>query len=545
MPQTEVSSLENPPLTESNDTSSDSDASATPEVVDSNSNSNDPTATPESNTDSSLPSTPTPTPTPISISISIPTPISIPTAMPISTEILKENTAAIKSDMENMYSKDTGENNKNYCVMKSLTDIGWKIYSSKDTRATAWGVAQDSANNMVPILYHDENIDFEHNLALWISEQSKMLNDPRAVSYFQKILIRPSINTAAKKLAANANSHFGRGSLLPQETGKIGEAYDMFSTISTEDKDRVLERAFNNEKLLIEIDILKKKAALFLSGTTLPKTAFEQKIAELENEKQLRFEEGLKKSHEQLQRSLTYSAKEPSRLLDAFYQEYSIYDCAGGVQTAAYATLKELLGNSSFDKLINGRHRLVMSDEWGHLLFTDDLFFGSKGLNTIPISGKKQIQERGMYGLIAQSGAITRENTTVALSSANDQNENYIIVDIDQKAFDWFVDSLNDEVGSRRTNFVPIKLQEITIEYYKKRKAGDREGAHDLIFNNPFLAGTKVYVFPLGVRTFAYHIERLYTINPQTAYYILFYGNDQERLYREIFNSKVNECMNP
>jgi len=150
----------------------------------------------------------------------------------------------------------------------------------------------------------------------------------------------------------------------------------------------------------------------------------------------------------------------------------------------------------------------------------------------------------GTAAFFGQLGYIKPLKNKTFIDSPDNLGQNYLIVDITDAA----VDSL-------KTKERPLKElsrlnRDIWKKYRAKRKTGTamkilrREMQKELESKDAFYTGVKIYVHPLGVNTFAYHLARQFEYNPRTPYRFEPYEDYQQGfMFTRYKQHSLQQCL--
>ena len=116
------------------------------------------------------------------------------------------------------------------------------------------------------------------------------------------------------------------------------------------------------------------------------------------------------------------------------------------------------------------------------------------------------------------------------------------------------IDNKKREITNYQDELKKVEIEEALINNESQehlatskqvtQKIAELEQKIATILDDPFYSKTRVYVHPLGIKTFKEHIERLSRINPRTPYEFKFYPtNLHTTIFKKFVTAKVNSCM--
>jgi len=150
----------------------------------------------------------------------------------------------------------------------------------------------------------------------------------------------------------------------------------------------------------------------------------------------------------------------------------------------------------------------------------------------------------GTAAFFGQLGYIKPIKNKTFIDSLDNLGQNYLIVDITEAA----VDSL--KARERPIKELARINKDIWKKYRTKLRAGDaidklrKEMQKELETKDLFYTDVKVYVHPLGVNTFAYHLARQFEYNPRTPYRFEPYEDYQQGfMFNRYKQHSLQQCL--
>lgn len=157
--------------------------------------------------------------------------------------------------------------------------------------------------------------------------------------------------------------------------------------------------------------------------------------------------------------------------------------------------------------------------------------------------GLKVLAKLGKGAFYGQSGYIKPYRNMDYIDSADNRGQNFVIVDIS-----------DDAVAAIKKRKKPIKeLSKISRAIWKKYKKRLSQGEDkellseeikvELASIDPFFSDVKIYVHPLSVNTFAFHIGRQFMWNPRTPFVFEMYEDYQSGyFFKRYVSYRLQQC---
>jgi hypothetical protein len=211
-----------------------------------------------------------------------------------------------------------------------------------------------------------------------------------------------------------------------------------------------------------------------------------------------------------------------SEAIESLYREPFIAECAAAKQVAQIASLYEHY-QDDIDDLLHPRE--IGIGLWQRYLNspairsrTPLLINSAERKNAL-----RKLAALGRYAFNGQMGYIRAAKGEEYIDSPDNRGQNFLITEITPAA-----------VEALRQRDKPLsELSALSVQLWRKysdrladggtRKTLRREFEAELSDSDPFFRDVKIYVHPLGVRTFAFHIARQFRYNPRTPYTLEMY----------------------
>ncbi len=239
-----------------------------------------------------------------------------------------------------------------------------------------------------------------------------------------------------------------------------------------------------------------------------------------------------------------------SDAMDCLYTGSCKTECAVGLQVMGFAAQYEFLGEKAFNSLF--KKNLIVGP-WSQLKQFEghEIFQENKG--SYEDSNLSKLASYGAAAWNGMGGAIHNLRGEDYLDSPADRNENFMIVHASQAAGKELaeqgsLDEIND-IALEAWKFSSLLRAEVRNKLFQPEIFWGKDYEYvfeedflsDLIgeqsayvvlkirelLSNDFLRGTLVYVHPLGIKSFSWHLTRLLRINSRTAYAIQLYPDQQ------------------
>lgn len=230
--------------------------------------------------------------------------------------------------------------------------------------------------------------------------------------------------------------------------------------------------------------------------------------------------------------------------INALYKKPFIAECAAAAQIAQLAVLKEHYGVFT--------DAIIQPAEVGIGIWPEYVKAPSIAANKPLLLGAKQrkraLKELAVLGKGAfynQGGYLRPYKGDNFVDSIDNRGQNFVIVELG-----------DDAMTSMRTRPQPLKeFNRITRKVWKKyRKRMTRGGEDKEVLSvemreelekaDPFFRDVMVYVHPLSVRNFAYHLARQFKWNPRTPYVFEMYEDFQSGyFYERYIDYRLHQCQ--
>lgn len=228
--------------------------------------------------------------------------------------------------------------------------------------------------------------------------------------------------------------------------------------------------------------------------------------------------------------------------VEALYQQPFVAECAAAKQIAQVASLYENFG-TELNNLLHPRE--IGVGLWQRYLESPairarvPLLIGRAHRQ----SALRNLASLGRYAFNGQMGYIRPDRGRNFIDSADNLGQNFIITEVN-----------NNAVFALRNRARPLQeLNAITRDLWSKYaallerglpvKALRKQMHAELLEADPFFSDIKVYVHPLGIKNFAYHIARQFRFNPRTSYSFEMYEDYLYGFaYRRYIQHNLNGC---
>ena len=232
-----------------------------------------------------------------------------------------------------------------------------------------------------------------------------------------------------------------------------------------------------------------------------------------------------------------------SSAIDSLYNKPFIAECAAATQIAQLSILKEHYGVFT-DAMVQPRE--VGIGIWPEYIKAPSIA-AHEPLLLDSRQRKRALKELATLGkgaFYGQSGYLRPYKGDEFVDSIDNRGQNFVIVDLNDKV-----------VSTLRARSQPLKeLNKISRNVWKKYRKKLREGndkeqlseqmKDELEATDPFFRNVMVYVHPLSVRNFAYHIARQFKWNPRTPYIFEVYEDFQSGYFhRRYVDYRLQQCQ--
>lgn len=230
--------------------------------------------------------------------------------------------------------------------------------------------------------------------------------------------------------------------------------------------------------------------------------------------------------------------------INALYKKPFVAECAAATQIAQLAILKEHYGIFT-DAIIQPGE--VGIGIWPAYVKAPSIA-ANKPLLLDSSQRKRALKTLAVLGKGAfynQSGYLRPYKGDKYVDSIDNRGQNFVIVDVYEDALD-----------SMRSRSSPMRdYNRITRDIWKKyrrRMTRDRtnkevlseEMRAELEAIDPFFSDVMVYVHPLSVRNFAFHIARQFKWNSRTPYVLEIYEDFQSGYFHERYiDYRLQQCL--
>ncbi len=229
--------------------------------------------------------------------------------------------------------------------------------------------------------------------------------------------------------------------------------------------------------------------------------------------------------------------------INALYKEPFVAECSAAVQIAQLAVLTEHYGPFT-DVMLNPLD--VGIGIWNEYAKNPSIS-GKKPLllaSKHRKNGLRELARLGKGAFYGQTGYIRSDRNLEFIDSLDNLGQNFLIVDLTDRA-----------VEALRNRKRPLKeLSKISRRVWKdyyiksfgdvdiKTLATQMEAELELI--DPFFSDIDIYVHPLKVKNFAFHIARQFTYNPRTPFVFEIYEDFQSGYFHSRYvDYRLNQCL--
>ncbi len=249
-----------------------------------------------------------------------------------------------------------------------------------------------------------------------------------------------------------------------------------------------------------------------------------------------------------------------SRAVEAFYSGHVRSECGVGRQVAQIASQRELYGDAAFDAEFTSGELSIGTFLTLH--DTPSILLGSNA-GTFFADGKAvRTAAMGRQAFMGLPGYISHVYDKRYLDDINNQAENFVITDVSDAAAQAlaqhggfaYYDALNVQVwelarqlpGHGRHRFERLLHErDATLRARLPESEQATLARIDALLDDPVYRELMLYVHPMGVRPFGYHIARLLDRNPRTPFSIeLTLHNLHTTLYRRWIDARLRACAN-
>lgn len=247
-----------------------------------------------------------------------------------------------------------------------------------------------------------------------------------------------------------------------------------------------------------------------------------------------------------------------STAMDAFYAGHVRSECGVGRQVAQYAGQYELYGAAGFDAAFDADE--IVIGTFNKLRRTRSVLLGSQAGDLLGDGLAKQASLRGRQAFAGRPGFVFHVFDRSYLDDIHNQAENFVVYDVSDAA----VASLRTHGGleyfNERSRQVWSLAATMRLKGYRlhERLLYDRDPALratltpqqravvaqiDVLLDDPFFAGFRVYVHRQGVKPIAFHLARLLDRNPRTPFRTeLAVHNLHTTLFERYIDYRLREC---
>lgn len=231
-----------------------------------------------------------------------------------------------------------------------------------------------------------------------------------------------------------------------------------------------------------------------------------------------------------------------STAVDALYTKPFISECSAAAQIAQLALFKEHYGVFT-DAILQPQD--IGIGIWPEYIKNPSMTDKSALLINSKKRKKalKELANLGRGAFYGQSGYIKPYRNLDYIDSMDNRGQNFVIVDISPNA-----------VGAIEKRKRPLKeLSKLSKSVWKRYKTkldegGDKEQLvkqMELEFEalDPFFSEIEIYVHPLSVRTFAFHLARQFKWNPRTPFIFEMYEDFQSGYFHKRYvDYRLRQC---
>lgn len=231
-----------------------------------------------------------------------------------------------------------------------------------------------------------------------------------------------------------------------------------------------------------------------------------------------------------------------SHSLNDLYTEPFVAECAAAAQIAQLSLYSEHYGIFT-DAMLQPRD--IGVGIWPEYIKNPSL--SDKSALLINTNKRKRalkvLAELGQGAFYGQSGYIKPYRTMNYIDSMDNRGQNFVIVGIS-----------SDAVAAIKQRKRPIKeLSKISRDVWRKYKKRFDQGEDkaalseeikvELESTDPFFSEVKIYVHPLNIKTFAYHLARQFKWNPRTPFVLELYEDYQSGyFFKRYIDYRRKQC---
>jgi len=231
-----------------------------------------------------------------------------------------------------------------------------------------------------------------------------------------------------------------------------------------------------------------------------------------------------------------------STAIDTLYTEPFRAECSTAVQIAQLAVLREYYGRFT-DHILHPKDiGIGIWREYAKspsIAANDPLLMDKRRMKR-PLKSLAQLGKNAFYG---QTGYLRSRRGEDFIDSTDNRGQNFLIVSISDNA----VRSLLDL--KKPLSIINRTAGRVWKKYYRRLIAGEDKQALvaemliELESTALFFSEIKVYVHPLGVRTFAELLARQFNYNPRTSYRLTVYADYQSGYINSRFiDYRLKQC---
>ncbi len=232
-----------------------------------------------------------------------------------------------------------------------------------------------------------------------------------------------------------------------------------------------------------------------------------------------------------------------SSAIDSLYTKPFIAECAAATQIAQLAILKEHYGIFT-DAMV--RPQEVGIGIWPEYIKAPAIAAHQPLLldSSQRRRALKALAQLGKGAFYGQSGYLKPYKGDDFVDSIDNRGQNFVIVELTRQS-----------VTAIRSRTQPLKeFNRISRKIWKKYRKKLRDGTdletlsdqmkEELEDTDPFFKEVMVYVHPLSVRNFAFHIARQFKWNPRTPYVLEVYEDFQSGYFHERYvDYRLRQCQ--
>ncbi len=234
-----------------------------------------------------------------------------------------------------------------------------------------------------------------------------------------------------------------------------------------------------------------------------------------------------------------------SASVHALYEKPFVAECSAAVQIAQLAALSEHFGETADAMIEVGEVGIGTWTQYAKvpaIAARQSLFVDSNARRKDSLAALATYGQAAFYG---QIGYMRPHKGKEFIDSLDNLGQNFIIVDISDLA-----------VAAIRARTKPLKeLSAISIAVWKdyriRQAAGEpleqlkKDMQTELEQADAFFKDIEIYVHPLGVKNFAFHVARQFGYNPRTPYVFDVYEDYQPGyFYNRFVQHNLQACLN-